>query len=184
MKNGKKAHQIPEATFAAVWISGRRLADCKEYQHGIADTAPIHRTHQTRSKTIPKLRGAAPSLLMQPMAVASPQTMQSRNQIMEELQMKKSLTSKQQLDMLTAVQQIRELETAKREILHAIAEQQERIKTLMTDKQLEELELDEYVVRYVSVTSKRFNTSAFKKTHADLYEQYTETVSSKRFSIS
>ena len=74
---------------------------------------------------------------MQPMAVASPQTMQSRNQIMEELQMKKSLTSKQQLDMLTAVQQIRELETAKREILHAIAEQQERIKTLMTDKQLE-----------------------------------------------
>ncbi len=50
--------------------------------------------------------------------------------------MKKSLTSKQQLDMLTAVQQIRELETAKREILHAIAEQQERIKTLMTDKQL------------------------------------------------
>ena len=104
--------------------------------------------------------------------------------IMEELQMKKSLTSKQQLDMLTAVQQIRELETAKREILHAIAEQQERIKTLMTDKQLEELELDEYVVRYVSVTSKRFNTSAFKKTHADLYEQYTETVSSKRFSIS
>lgn len=84
--------------------------------------------------------------------------------------------------MLTAVQQIRELETAKREILHAIAEQQERIKTLMTDKQLEEL--DEYVVRYVSVTSKRFNTSAFKKTHADLYEQYTETVSSKRFSIS
>ena len=98
--------------------------------------------------------------------------------------MKKSLTSKQQLDMLTAVQQIRELETAKREILHAIAEQQERIKTLMTDKQLEELELDEYVVRYVSVTSKRFNTSAFRKTHADLYEQYTETVSSKRFSIS
>ena len=68
--------------------------------------------------------------------------------------MKKSLTSKQQLDMLTAVQQIRELETAKREILHAIAEQQERIKTLMTDTQLEELELDEYVVRYVSVTSK------------------------------
>ena len=98
--------------------------------------------------------------------------------------MKKSLTSKQQLDMLTAVQQIRELETAKREILHAIAEQQERIKTLMTDKQLEELELDEYVVRYVSVTSKRYNTTAFKKTHADLYEQYTETVSSKRFSIS
>ena len=122
--------------------------------------------------------------MAEPMAVASPQTMQSRNQIMEELQMKKSLTSKQQLDMLTAVQQIRELETAKREILHAIAEQQERIKTLMTDKQLEELELDEYVVRYVSVTSKRFNTSAFKKTHADLYEQYTETVSSKRFSIS
>lgn len=160
------------------------MADCKEYQHGIADTAPIHRTHQTRSETIPKLRGAAPSLRMQPMAVASPQTMQSRNQIMKELQMKKSLTSKQQLDMLTAVQQIRELETAKREILHAIAEQQERIKTLMTDKQLEELELDEYVVRYVSVTSKRFNTSAFKKTHADLYEQYTETVSSKRFSIS
>lgn len=90
--------------------------------------------------------------------------------------MKKSLTSKQQLDMLTAVQQIRELETAKREILHAIAEQQERIKTLMTDKQLEELELDEYVVRYVSVTSKRFNTSFLFLPHAEKPFSQTEYI--------
>jgi len=94
------------------------------------------------------------------------------------------LTLKQQAAMLTAVQQIRELEVAKQEILHAIDEQQKIIKEMMERKQVEVLELGEYVVRYATVTTNRFDSAAFKKTHAELYAQYTVPSTSKRFSIS
>lgn len=77
------------------------------------------------------------------------------------------LTLRQQNAMLEAVQQIRELETAKREILHAIEEQQRIIKEMMERKQVEVLELGEYVVRYATVTTNRFDSAAFKKTHAE-----------------
>ena len=94
------------------------------------------------------------------------------------------LTLRQQNAMLEAAQQIRELETAKPEILHAIEEQQRIIKEMMERKQVEVLELGEYVVRYATVTTSRFDSAAFKKTHAELYAQYTVPSTSKRFSIS
>lgn len=45
-------------------------------------------------------------------------------------------------------------------------------------------ELGEYTVRYTTVTTSRFDSAAFKKTHAELYAQYTVPSTSKRFSIS
>ncbi len=94
------------------------------------------------------------------------------------------LTLRQQNAMLEAVQQIRELEVAKREVTKAIEEQQRIIKEMMERKQVEVLELGEYVVRYATVTTNRFDSAAFKKTHAELYAQYTISSTSKRFSIS
>lgn len=94
------------------------------------------------------------------------------------------LTIRQQNAMLEAIQQIRELEVAKREVTKAIGEQQQIIKDMMTCKQVEVLELGEYTVRYTTVTTSRFDSTAFKKTHEELYAQYCVPASSKRFSIS
>ena len=94
------------------------------------------------------------------------------------------LTLRQQNAMLEAIRQIRELEVAKREVTKAIGEQQQIIKDMMTCKQVEVLELGEYTVRYTTVTTSRFDSAAFKKTHAELYAQYTVPSTSKRFSIS
>lgn len=94
------------------------------------------------------------------------------------------LTLRQQNAMLEAVQQIRELEVAKREVTKAIEEQQRIIKEMMERKQVEVLELGEYTVRYTTVTTSRFDSAAFKKTHEELYAQYCVPASSKRFSIS
>ena len=58
------------------------------------------------------------------------------------------------------------------------------IKELMLEEGTEELEAGAYIVRWTSVLSNRFDTTAFKKLYGDLYKAYTKQVASKRFTIS
>ena len=48
----------------------------------------------------------------------------------------------------------------------------------------EELEVGQYIVRWTSVLSQRFDTTAFKKVMPEIYKAYTKQVSSRRFTIS
>lgn len=57
------------------------------------------------------------------------------------------------------------------------------IKAEMSARQVEELEADTFIVRWTSVLSNRFDTTAFKKEHNDLYKQFTKQTISQRFSI-
>ncbi len=47
----------------------------------------------------------------------------------------------------------------------------------------EELRAGEYKVTYKTVRSSRFDTTAFKATHAELYGQYTRETSTRRFCV-
>ena len=58
------------------------------------------------------------------------------------------------------------------------------IKQEMLDRDTEELVAGQYIVRWTSVLSNRFDTTSFKKVYGDLYKAFTKQVSSKRFSIS
>lgn len=58
------------------------------------------------------------------------------------------------------------------------------IKQEMDYREVEELTAGTYIIRYTSVLSNRFDTTAFKKSYAEVYKQYTKQISSKRFSIS
>ena len=58
------------------------------------------------------------------------------------------------------------------------------IKQEMDYREVEELTAGTYIIRYTNVLSNRFDTTAFKKSYAAVYKQYTKQVSSKRFSIS
>ena len=58
------------------------------------------------------------------------------------------------------------------------------IKAEMEKRDLKELEAGAYIVRWTSVLSNRFDSSAFKKAYADLYKSFTKQVVSRRFSIS
>ena len=60
----------------------------------------------------------------------------------------------------------------------------ESIKAEMEQNDLEELEAGAYIVRWTSVLSNRFDSSAVKKSYADLYKSFTKQVASRRFSIS
>ena len=57
------------------------------------------------------------------------------------------------------------------------------LKAEMLVQNTEELEAGAYIIRWTSVLSQRFDTTAFKKSHADMYKEYTKQVSSRRFSI-
>ena len=54
----------------------------------------------------------------------------------------------------------------------------------MNSRGVEELEAGQYIIRYTSILSNRFDTTAFKKIYGDLYKAFTKQSASKRFSIS
>ena len=57
------------------------------------------------------------------------------------------------------------------------------IKAEMLEQDIEELEAGAYIVRWTSVLTNRFDTTTFKKTHGDMYKEYTKQISSRRFTI-
>lgn len=57
------------------------------------------------------------------------------------------------------------------------------IKNEMLDRGTEEMEAGAYIIRWTSVLSNRFDSTAFKKEHGELYKSFTKQVASKRFSI-
>ncbi len=58
---------------------------------------------------------------------------------------------------------------------------EDEIKAHMGDE--EEIRVGDFKVRFTTVTSHRFDTTAFKSTHNELYSQYLKPVKTRRFSI-
>ncbi len=58
------------------------------------------------------------------------------------------------------------------------------IKAEMEAREVEELAAGQYIIRYTSVLSNRFDTTAFKKVLPELYKAYTKQTASRRFTIS
>ena len=58
------------------------------------------------------------------------------------------------------------------------------IKAEMLARDTEELTAGRFIVRWRSVLTSRFDTTAFKKAHGELYKEYTKQSASRRFSIS
>jgi predicted phage-related endonuclease len=59
----------------------------------------------------------------------------------------------------------------------------DEIKAHMNAEGTDELKVDIFVVRYKPVTSSRFDSGAFKKTHGELFSQYSKETTSRRFTV-
>lgn len=57
------------------------------------------------------------------------------------------------------------------------------IKAEMMEQDTEELIAGAYIVRWTSVLSNRFDSTAFKKVYGDLYKAFTKQIASRRFTI-
>ena len=82
-----------------------------------------------------------------------------------------------QIESLRALEELIEEAKAEAETLR------DAIKQEMLSRDTEELSAGQYIVRWTSVLSQRFDTTAFKKVMPEVYKAYTKQVSSRRFSI-
>ena len=83
-----------------------------------------------------------------------------------------------QIESLRALVELIEEAKAEAETLR------DAIKQEMLNRDTEELTAGQYIVRWTSVLSQRFDSTAFKKVMPDVYKAYTKQVASRRFSIS
>lgn len=86
---------------------------------------------------------------------------------------KAKLTLKQEADMLSAVNQIKELEATGKQLKKQADELRSQVKAMMDKKHLEEMDVGNFTVRYITVVSSRFDSRAFQETHQALYDQST-----------
>ena len=59
----------------------------------------------------------------------------------------------------------------------------DEIKQEMVRRDTEEMTVGQYIVRWTSVLSQRFDATAFKKVMPEIYKAYTKQVASRRFTI-
>ena len=86
-------------------------------------------------------------------------------------------------ELTSKVKELKELKLMAEELAAEITAIEDTIKAEMTARETEEIFTGEYKVRWTKVVSNRFDTTSFKKTHTDLYSQYTKTTETRRFSI-
>lgn len=87
-------------------------------------------------------------------------------------------------EITNKIENLRELEELIEEAKVEAETLRDEIKAEMLRRNAEELTAGQYIVRWTSVLSNRFDTTGFKKLYGDLYKQYTKQISSRRFTIS
>ena len=81
------------------------------------------------------------------------------------------------------IRALNEWEALAEEARKEIESLKDEIKAEMLQKNTAELSAGQYIVRWTSVLTNRFDTTAFKKAHGELYKAFTKQIASKRFSI-
>ena len=84
-------------------------------------------------------------------------------------------------EIQSKARELKELKTMKEELENEIAAIEDALKAAMGEQ--EEMFCGEYKLTYQTVTSSRFDSTAFKKEHADLAAAYTKSTTYRRFSV-
>ena len=87
------------------------------------------------------------------------------------------------MEITSKIEALKELEALIEEAKAEAETLRDEIKTEMLNRNTEEMEAGQYIVRWTPVLSQRFDSTAFKKVMPDIYKSFTKQVSSRRFSI-
>ena len=87
------------------------------------------------------------------------------------------------LELTNLIDSIREWEAIMEEAKAELESLKDTIKAEMDKRDVEELEAGTHIIRWTSVLSNRFDTTAFKREHSEMYKAYTRQTTSRRFSI-
>ena len=84
-------------------------------------------------------------------------------------------------EIQSKARELKELKTMKEELENEIAAIEDALKAAMGEQ--EEMFCGEYKLTYQTVSTSRFDSTAFKKEHADLAAAYTKSTTYRRFSV-
>ena len=88
------------------------------------------------------------------------------------------------VEIASKIESLKDLETLIEEAKAEAESLRDEIKAEMLSRNTEEMSVGQYIVRWTSVLSNRFDTTGFKKMYANLYKEYTKQSASRRFTIS
>lgn len=88
------------------------------------------------------------------------------------------------IELSTIIEKLKEWETIQEEAAAEVEALKDQIKAEMNSRGVEELEAGQYIARFTTVLSNRFDSTAFKKMFPQEYKDFTKQVTSRRFSIS
>lgn len=92
-----------------------------------------------------------------------------------------SKTTNTTTNIKDVIKEIKEYQAMQDELKKQINELKEEAIEWLDENELDEILTDEGKITYREVISKRFNSTAFKKDFADIYDEYTTQTSNMRF---
>lgn len=87
------------------------------------------------------------------------------------------------IELSTIIEKLKEWEAIQAEAAAEVEALKDQVKAELNARGVEELEAGQYIARFTTVLSNRFDTTVFKREHAEMYKQYTKQTTSRRFSI-
>lgn len=89
-----------------------------------------------------------------------------------------------ELRLITKIELLNHYEEMIEELKAEAESIKDSIKEEMLLRNTEELIVGQYIVRWATVLSNRFDTTSFKKVMPEVYKAYTKQTTSRRFTIS
>ena len=86
-------------------------------------------------------------------------------------------------ELLNKIEALNEWEALMEEARAEAEAIRDSIKQEMMERDTEELECGQYIIRYQTIVTNHFNSSAFKKALPEVYKSFIRQGTSKRFSI-
>ncbi len=86
-------------------------------------------------------------------------------------------------DLTEKVRSLKELESLITEAQAEAESIKDELKAEMISRNTEEMMVDVFKIRYKTVKSNHFDTTTFKSTHKELYNQYIKQTESRRFTV-
>lgn len=87
------------------------------------------------------------------------------------------------IEIASKIAALKEWEQLAEEAAAEIENLKDAIKREMECREVEELQAGQYIARFTTVLTNRFDSTAFKREHSELYKAFTKQTTSRRFSI-
>ena len=81
------------------------------------------------------------------------------------------------------VKELKELRDMEAEVKSSIAAIEDSLKAEMLAKNTDVLSGNDYLITWKTIITNRFDSAAFKLTHADLFNQFSRSTTTRRFVI-